>query len=216
MKGLPIVVVTVTTRVRLFAVVVAPTGMKSPSSGDLFAGLPTKSRFFLTTVAVSAVPSAQRMFRCSLNVTFFGETTFHDCARPDTILPGPARFTSVSYENVSTNRAADTIVSCGSRLPGSVPTLMLTEPEGVPAAWDEEPSGRTPARIAEAVPSTRTAATAITRTNRLRISDPPVDSYRAETVTFRRRKKFGPAPARRLRGRGQETGTALVAADEIT
>ena len=39
MKGCGVFVVTVTVRVPLFAVTVAPIGMKSPSSGDLFVGI---------------------------------------------------------------------------------------------------------------------------------------------------------------------------------
>ena len=96
MKGCGVFVVTVTVRVPLFAVTVAPIGMKSPSSGDLFAGLPTKSRFCLTTVAVICVPSEQVMPLKSVNWTFFGETTFHDFASPETSLPGPVTLTSVS------------------------------------------------------------------------------------------------------------------------
>src|SRR5262249_48881828 len=151
MKGLPIVVVTSTVRVWLFAVTVAPMGMNSPSSGDLFAGLPTKSRFFFTTDAVIAVPSEHVIPLCSLNSTFFGEITFHDCARPDPILPGPTRVTSVSYANESTYRAAESSVSCGSRFPGSVGTESVTEPEG-PAVVRADEAGASPRRSAEAEP----------------------------------------------------------------
>ena len=96
MNGCGVVDVTTTVRALLFAVTVAPTGTNSPSSGDLFAGLPTKSRFCLTTDAVIFVPSAHVTFCFSVNSTRFGDTTFHDCATPEATLPGPVRVTSVS------------------------------------------------------------------------------------------------------------------------
>src|SRR5690349_18066778 len=96
MNGFGVAVDTTTVRLLLFAVTVAPTGMNSPSSGDLFLGSPTNSRFFFTTVAVIFVPSVQLIPLCSVNDTLVGETTFHDCARFDAIFPGPARLTSVS------------------------------------------------------------------------------------------------------------------------
>src|SRR5581483_1607216 len=140
MNGFGEVVVTTTVRAPLFAVTFAPIGMNSPSSGDMFAGLPTKSRFCFTTDAVIFVPSEHEMLRRSVNSTFFGEITFHDCARPDAIFPGPVRLTSVSYAYVSTYRAACRSVSCGSRLPGSVGTETTAEPDGPAVRRSDEPS----------------------------------------------------------------------------
>src|SRR5262245_49075717 len=95
MNGFGVVVDTTTLRRLLFAVTVAPTGMNNPRRGDLFFGSPTNSRFFFTTVAVIFVPSVHVIPRCRVNSTLVGETTFHDRARPDAILPGPVRWTSV-------------------------------------------------------------------------------------------------------------------------
>src|SRR5262245_49057539 len=85
MNGLGVAVVTTTVRLLLFAVTVAPTGMNNPSSGDLFLGSPTNSRFFFTTVAVIFVPSVHLIPLCRTNETLVGETTFQDCARFDVI-----------------------------------------------------------------------------------------------------------------------------------
>jgi hypothetical protein len=91
-----VLVVTTTRPVPLFAVVVAPTGTATPRYGDLFAGLTTKSRFRLTTVAVIALPSEHVMPRRSVNSTRFGDTTRHDRARFPARRPGPTTLTSVS------------------------------------------------------------------------------------------------------------------------
>src|SRR5581483_1077648 len=152
-------VVTTTLRVPLFAVTVAPTGMKSPSSGDLFAGLPTKSRFCFTTDAVSFVPSVHVMPERSVNSTFFGETTFQACATPDTILPGPARLTRVSYAYVSTYLVVCRTVICGSRLPGSPGMATVADPEGPAACF----------AVADGVTDSRRATPATTRLKRLRM-----------------------------------------------
>ena len=98
MKGCGVVVVTVD---RARAVVRGgrwrPTGTKSPSSGDLFVGLPTKSRFFLTTVAVIFVPSAQVTPGTQRELEpASARRPSTTVARPEAILPGPVRVTSVS------------------------------------------------------------------------------------------------------------------------
>src|SRR5262245_15528101 len=89
MKGLGILVVTVTVAVLSFAVAVVVGGMATPKYGDLFAGFAMKSRLRFTTEAVILVPSVQVTPRRSVSWTCFAETTFHDFARPVAIFPGP-------------------------------------------------------------------------------------------------------------------------------
>src|SRR5262249_40415113 len=95
-NGLGVLLVIVTVRALLFATTVGLGGTNRPSSGDLFAGSPTKSMFRLTTDAFIAVPSEQVIPRCSVNRTVVGETIFHACASPERTSPGPVTWTSVS------------------------------------------------------------------------------------------------------------------------
>src|SRR5262245_6669421 len=95
-NGLGVFEITVTVRALLLAWTVGLTGTNRPSSGDLFAGLPTKSRFRLTTEAFIALPSAQVMPRRRVNRTLVGERIFHELASPERTSPGPTMWTSVS------------------------------------------------------------------------------------------------------------------------
>src|SRR5690242_9113420 len=86
-NGFGACIVTVTVRVLSFATTVGFGGTYTPSSGDLFAGLPTKSRFALTVDAVSFVPSAHVIPARRTNRTSVGETMRHELASPETIFP---------------------------------------------------------------------------------------------------------------------------------
>src|SRR5262245_54178051 len=140
-----------------------------------------KSRFRLTTDAVRRVPSEQVIPGRSLNVTCFADDTFQDCARPVASFPGPVTLRSVSYANESTVRAAPSSVSCGSRLPGSVETAIVSVPDGAGAL---DSPGVAVLPDAPPASSPATARAAITPEN-LRISN--------------LRMKFGSVPAVRLR-----------------
>src|SRR5262245_59826443 len=151
MNGFGVFVVTTTWPVRLFAVVVAPTGTPTPRYGDLFAGLRMKSRFRLMTVAVIGLPSEHVMPRRSVNSPRFGDRTRHDRARFPARRPGPVTLTSVSYVNDPTVRAAPSSVRCGSRLPGSVAIAIVSVPDAAGAAGAAARSGA--ARPSEAAPA---------------------------------------------------------------